>query len=116
MEKLGKTSIEQKISIEISEKSKKLEDNLIEELNKLPDIKLKEKRIEEFENYIKKFEEDGQKRLDEEIKVEIDEKIFENLMKIKIHPFDFLQNVVYNVKIKPLNKRFCYDRRCPRFH
>ncbi|CAK5079449.1 unnamed protein product [Meloidogyne enterolobii] len=27
-------------------------------------------------------------------------------MKIKIHPFDFLQNVVYNVKIKPLNKRF----------
>ncbi|CAK5080086.1 unnamed protein product [Meloidogyne enterolobii] len=50
LEKLGKTSIEQKISIEISEKSKKLEDNLIEELNKLPDIKLKEKRIEEFKS------------------------------------------------------------------
>uniref|UniRef100_A0A915LQU8 Uncharacterized protein n=1 Tax=Meloidogyne javanica TaxID=6303 RepID=A0A915LQU8_MELJA len=48
LEKLGKTSIEQKILIEISEKSKKLEDNLIEELDKLPDIKLKEKRIEEF--------------------------------------------------------------------
>ncbi|CAK5090496.1 unnamed protein product [Meloidogyne enterolobii] len=50
LEKLGKTSIEQKISIEISEKSKKLEDNLIEELDKLPDIKLKEKRIEEFKS------------------------------------------------------------------
>lgn len=50
MEKLGKTSIEQKILIEISEKSKKLEDNLIEKLDKLPDIKLKEKRIEEFES------------------------------------------------------------------
>uniref|UniRef100_A0A915N2W0 Uncharacterized protein n=1 Tax=Meloidogyne javanica TaxID=6303 RepID=A0A915N2W0_MELJA len=48
LEKLGKTSIEQKISIEISEKSKKLEDNLIKELDKLPDMKLKEKRIEEF--------------------------------------------------------------------
>uniref|UniRef100_A0A915NFK5 Uncharacterized protein n=1 Tax=Meloidogyne javanica TaxID=6303 RepID=A0A915NFK5_MELJA len=106
LEKMGKTSIEQKILIEISEKSKNLEDNLIEELDKLPDMKLKEKRVEEFKNYIKKFEEEGQKRLDEEIKVEIDEKIFENLMKIKIHPFDFLQNVVYNVKIKPLNKRF----------
>ncbi|CAK5080084.1 unnamed protein product [Meloidogyne enterolobii] len=50
LEKLGKTSIEQKISIEISEKSKKIEDNLIEELDKLPDMKLKEKRIEEFKS------------------------------------------------------------------
>ena len=50
LEKLGKTSIEQKILIEISEKSKKLEDNLIEELDKLPDMKLKEKRIEEFKS------------------------------------------------------------------
>uniref|UniRef100_A0A1I8B5K4 Uncharacterized protein n=1 Tax=Meloidogyne hapla TaxID=6305 RepID=A0A1I8B5K4_MELHA len=105
-EMLGKTTIEQKISIEISEKSKHIEDNLLEELNKLSDIKLKKKRIEEFKDYIRNFEDDGQKRFDKEIKVEIDENIHKKLLEIKVHPFNFLQNISYNVKIKPLGKHF----------
>uniref|UniRef100_A0A914LD64 Uncharacterized protein n=1 Tax=Meloidogyne incognita TaxID=6306 RepID=A0A914LD64_MELIC len=106
LDKKGKEDFDKKLKKEIAGLAANLEKELLEEIKKEEDRHKKLEIINKLKNDIKEWKQEAERQFEQKIQVKEDEEVKKKLKNLKIHPFDFLQTVSFDVRIKPLDKRF----------
>nr|CAD2179444.1 unnamed protein product [Meloidogyne enterolobii] len=109
MKSLGKKEKEdfnKQLKKEIEGLATNLEKELLEDIKKEEDKQKKLEIINKLKKEIQEWKEEAKKQFEQKIQVKENEEVKKKLGETKIHPFDFLQTVSFDVRIKPLDKRF----------
>uniref|UniRef100_A0A915MAH6 Uncharacterized protein n=1 Tax=Meloidogyne javanica TaxID=6303 RepID=A0A915MAH6_MELJA len=106
LDKKGKEDFNKQLKKEIAGLAANLEKELLEEIKKEEDRHKKLEIINKLKNDIKEWKQEAERQFEQKIQVKEDEEVKKKLKNLKIHPFDFLQTVSFDVRVKPLDKRF----------
>ncbi|KAF7637767.1 hypothetical protein Mgra_00002741 [Meloidogyne graminicola] len=106
LEKTGKANIDEKLKLEINERIKSIKQKWLNELKLLKTIKEREDKIKEWKEILDNWEKKARDIFEEKIIIIKDDAGHKILTEQKVHPFKFLQEVIFEVSIKPTDKRF----------
>ncbi|CAK5126883.1 unnamed protein product [Meloidogyne enterolobii] len=106
LDKKEKEDFNKQLKKEIEGLATNLEKELLEDIKKEEDKQKKLEIINKLKKEIQEWKEEAKKQFEQKIQVKENEEVKKKLGETKIHPFDFLQTVSFDVRIKPLDKRF----------